>query len=424
MQNNRWYPTCVCLANGDVVIVGGSSPLLSDNWDDTNTDIEFVNATGRNLVRGRNSHTRYAQDERWDRPDSDRRQRNNDGREIAGLYPLAHVLPTLSDSDAPDGLLFILTEEFLRLYNPATNRLIGRRIDVGGYRTWWTQASSVLLPIEVDRRGNGPDRVQIMIIGGGTMGRGNETDPAWPHAEIYDYEVSSRTLRRSAQLTLAEARFMGDGVLWPDGTVIVVGGAGRGYTNNNSSRRSSVEILTYWSGSNRWVSVRATPEPHLSLRGYHATALLLADGRVAIAGGNGNWGFAFPDSPRPEFENFTLETFSPPQLACGPRPGILTAPATLGYGEEFAVTCDRADVADEIVLIRCGSRTHSLDTDQRMLRLTAESTPGEVTRLTATMVRNRTYAPPGPYMLFLLRRDYVADQYWRTPSSARIVTVR
>jgi len=58
-----------------------------------------------------------------------------------------------------------------------------------------------------------------------------------------------------------------------------------------------------------------------------------------------------------------------------------------------------------VVLVRNGSRTHSLDTDQRMLRLHARvSVRDNRTLLTAVVPTNSSYAPAGPYLLFVLGR--------------------
>src|SRR4029453_12988491 len=165
---------------------------------------------------------------------------------LAGLYPLVHLLPNVTGDNAPDGLLFVLTESFVRIYNPDTNDIVGPKHDAGGFRTWWTQASSVLLPIDIDESGDGPDRVRVMIVGGGTRGVGGDDGAlvrAVGTADVWIYDVRNRSASLERRFALKRPRFMGDSILLPDGHVVVVGGASTGYTNNNSGRAATAELL-------------------------------------------------------------------------------------------------------------------------------------------------------------------------------------
>jgi hypothetical protein len=422
MEDLRWYPTVVTLPNGDALISGGSAPVLADNWAALDEMYEYFSLANDYLVRFNESQRKFPRDAAFAWPSGDQRQRVEDGKRLAGLYPLTHVLPA-SGGDAPNGILFVITESFLRLYNPSTNSIIAPKVDVGGFRTWWTQGSSVLLPIDVDENGNPARTVQVMVVGGGTLGKKDATAPALGTAEIWTYSVTNRAIQLESTIPLRHNRFMGDSLLLPDGNVVVVGGAEIGYTNRNSRRVRFAELI------------RPTPRDTVDLaeaaqlRGYHASALLLPDGAVFVTGGTGGWGTGFEElNAEPVDEFMSVEVFEPPYLSLGERPRIIEAPATLQRGETFTILVEGAAIEPVVVLSRNNSRTHSLDTDQRMLRLRARATAdGGRTMLTAVVPTNATYAVPGPYQVFALaraRNPHGAPPQTLIPSEARHLLLR
>ena len=426
MQNVRWYPTLVTLGNGNGFIIGGSAPFAADNWKDTDEDFELFDLASNHLVRQSESKKKLPEDGPFQYPNGDKRQKVADGKRLAGLYPLTHLLPNVPNDDAPNGLLFVLTESFVRIYNPDTNAIVRTKQDAQGFRTWWTQASSVLLPIDIDTEGNGPKQVRIMIFGGGTLGVGGDDGkiaPALNFADVWMYDVASRNVSFESRLTLNRSRFMGDSMLLPDGNIILVGGASTGFTNDNSGRIVTAELIQPPVGS----AGSATDMGNASTkRGYHASALLLPDGSAFLTGGNGQWDSETNASNTPPEEWKSVEIFEPPYFTAGPRPQILDAPATIHTGDEIRVITDCADVQNTIVLTRHGARTHSLDTDQRLLRLqaTRSTVSGGNVVLTGHMPHNPTYAPPGPYMLWVLRRCGNQDVRAGIPSTAKFVSVQ
>lgn len=398
MEDLRWYPTLVTTGAGDCYVIGGSGPFAADNWKDLNEDVEYFSLANNYLVRHNETQRQYPNDGNFPYPPGDQRQRVADGKRMAGLYPFAHLLPTPENYGSQDGLLFVVTESFARLYDPANNQLLGGiKEDVGGFRTWWTQGSSVLLPIDIDQNGQGPQTVRVMLVGGGTRGDNDANAPALAEAKIYEYNVARQTLHHAGTVPLNRPRIMGDSILLPDGSIALVGGAEAGYSNENNYKTLTAELLTPVPGGSwqSWDMATAT-----SPRGYHATALLMPDGAVFVAGGNDGW------SNAPVLEYKDVEVFDPPyKHLATPAPIIQSAPDELSAGDTFTINA-QGDVEPYVVLVRHGSRTHSLDTDQRMLRLHAQKTnDGEHTSLTFTMPRNRTYAPPGPYMMFVLEND-------------------
>ncbi len=142
-----------------------------------------------------------------------------------------------------------------------------------------------------------------------------------------------------------------------------------------------------------------------SSRTYHATALLLPDATVLVAGSGGCCGA--PDQ-------YNAEIFSPPYLFKGARPTITSAPSTITYGSQFTVGTPNAAAIASVALVRTGAMTHAFDQNQRYIPLSF--TPMTAT-LTVQAPVNANLAPPGEYMLFILTADGI-------PSVAPLVKIQ
>ena len=142
---------------------------------------------------------------------------------------------------------------------------------------------------------------------------------------------------------------------------------------------------------------------------YHATAALLPDGRVLVAGHDGPFNMPPFDS-----SEYRLETYSPPYLFRGPRPVIGGAPSAIWCSTAFVIDTPAPAEIDRVVLIRQGSITHQTNTDQRYVGINFER---RADRLICSAPPDSAVAPPGHYMLFLVNRRGV-------PSVASWVQVR
>jgi hypothetical protein len=216
-------------------------------------------------------------------------------------------------------------------------------------------------------------------------------------AEIIDLTKPSPAWQWTGSMAYAR-RHLNLTVL-PTGDVLATGGVA-GTTFNDLG--TGVHAAELWSpATGQW----STLASNVVTRGYHATSILLPDGRVLHSGSGDN---------AEGVDERNAEIFSPPYLFHGARPEITAAPAELRYSKTVQVdTPDPAAIA-RVSLIRLGAATHAFDMGQRYQTLAF--TPN-ATGLTVSAPGNRNRTPPGYYLLFLLTADGV-------PSVARIVRVR
>jgi galactose oxidase len=181
-------------------------------------------------------------------------------------------------------------------------------------------------------------------------------------------------------------RAFANGVVLPDGKVFVAGGLDNGKAFSDAGNVKAAELFDPATATWRELPPAANPRP------YHSIALLLPDGRV-LTGGGGLCSKSACAANHPD-----IEFFSPPYLFAGARPTIVSAPATISAnGGSFNVTV--GGNVTHFTLVRMAATTHVVDSDQRLIPLTASGS-GAAWSLTAPA--NHNIAPPGYYMLFAL----------------------
>ncbi len=345
MRDGRWYPTATLLPDGRAVITSGLNAEGFSNPDvEVFTPSPDLNGVGTVALVG--------------------------NRDIPGRYPHQFVLP--------NGRMLMAGPATVdsAILNPADwswqdipNLLVDR-----------DRATGVLLP------GNPNGSTKVMLIGGRTL-----TDV---HASTEIFDAANPAAPWQFAAPLPQPRNNSNTVILPDGKLLAIGG--------NQTVKGYLEPLLepeiYDPAANTWNAMA----PQAERRAYHATALLLPDGRVLSAGDDG-----LPDGSRRGGTTDTLEIFSPPYLfsAGQPavRPVISTAPATVNWGQSFSIGTANTNIA-KAVLIAPGATTHANDMHQRYVSLVMATTAGG---LTATAPPNANVAPPGYYMLFLVNTQGV-----------------
>lgn len=248
------------------------------------------------------------------------------GQKMVPYYPYLHVLSNGSVfRSGPDAQ----TET----YDPISNvwTFVASRNFHGRY-----EAPSVMLPPNPDR---------IMVVGGNNL-----TGPPSNSAEIIDLSAPTPQWTMIPNMNFRRMEF--NAMILPNGKIFVVGG--RSDFDDSPTPVLTPEIFDPQTLA--WDMV----EPHQIPRRYHSSAILLPDGRVLVAGGD------FQPSG---------EIYSPPYLFQGSRPVVQSAPSIIRYGESFSVNLTSTTASNRLVLIRFSSVTHSVNFDQRYVRL-ADLTTG------------------------------------------------
>ena len=225
---------------------------------------------------------------------------------------------------------------------------------------WRCEGTSVLIPGRTD---------QILIIGGKC--------PVTGTCEIIDFSLPTPQWRWTG--SMSHPRGHADALILPNKTVLVVGGGTDGQFGNPVLIPELFDPET-----ELWTEL----PPHVYPRMYHATTVLLADGRVLVAGQNSG-----PSALR-------AEIYKPAYLFRGPRPLITAAPIRIGYGQPFTIDTPQAAEIESVALIATSAVTHSGNYTQRFVEI--DFTAVAEDRLIALGPPNANNAPPGYYMLFIL----------------------
>jgi hypothetical protein len=230
------------------------------------------------------------------------------------------------------------------------------------------------------------EKGKILYVGGGRTTNTAETidlDSPTPH---WEWTGSMAYPRRQLNATVL-----------PTGEVLVTSGSRGTNFNDNDLAVHPAEV---WNPATGTWTVLASNSVN---RTYHSTSILLPDGRILHAGGEGG----------EKATSRGAELFSPPYLFKGARPTITSAPQAVHYGNSFTLgTPDAAGIA-KVSLIALGAATHAFDMGQRFMGLTFQRGTGA---LTVTAPANGNLAPPGYYMVFILNGNGV-------PSVAKIIQV-
>ncbi|MFD3444213.1 discoidin domain-containing protein [Microbacteriaceae bacterium 4G12] len=222
---------------------------------------------------------------------------------------------------------------------------------------------------------------KILTLGGATA-----YDNADATARAYAIDLNGG-VRVTRVGDMASRRAYATSVVLPDGQVFVAGGQARPVPFTDTGAAMAPEMWNPATGQFTSLAPMAVP------RTYHSVAVLLPDARVFVGGG-GLCGTCATNHPNGEI-------FTPPYLlnadgSAKARPGITAAPTTAALGARIAVTTSAP--ATRFALVRMSSVTHTVNTDQRRIPLTATSTSGNTATL--TLPTDPGVVVPGPYLLF------------------------
>jgi galactose oxidase len=191
-------------------------------------------------------------------------------------------------------------------------------------------------------------------------------------------------------------RAYANSVLLPTGEVFINGGQSYAmqWTDNKA-----ILVPELWDPETQdFTAMAKMPVP----RTYHSAAILLADATVLTGGGGLCWGYCVD----PSANHFDIQTFSPPYLfkadgALASRPVITSASTnTIIAGSSFNVTTDVA--VARFVLLRYGSATHAINTDQRRVTLESVQVVGTPKMYCLNVPSDMGILLPGYWMLFAI----------------------
>ncbi|EFQ36699.1 kelch domain-containing protein [Colletotrichum graminicola] len=197
------------------------------------------------------------------------------------------------------------------------------------------------------------------------------------------------------------ARIFAQAIVLPNGQVFVTGG--QAYAAGFTDTLSVLQAEVYDPVANTFTPVAALAVP----RNYHSTGLLLPDGRVM----NGGGGLCYVGGGCNSGNHPDLQFWTPPYMfdargnpATRPQISSISASQQSGNqvrvspGGKLTVVLGSSGANLGHVLVRMGSGTHSIDTDQRRIPLTVYSTNGNTVAL--SIPNDNGVVPPGFWYYF------------------------
>ena len=348
MNKGRWYPSAITLPDGSVLVLSGSfatgplQPPINDSG--TNTTPPIWRGVG------------------W--------ESLTDHADGLTLFPRFYIEPK-------KGQVFMSGAQRQSFF-----------LDTTGSGTWVLGPSRAL-----GLRDYAPsvmyDTGKIIFIGGGND---PQTNLPTNGAETIDLTADSPAWHATSAMHFRRRQH--NATILADGTVLVTGGTqGPGF--NDVDPGDPIHAAELWDPATGNWTVLAEEAVD---RCYHATAVLLPDGRVFSAGG-GEYAPQNNVANPPKDTHSDAQFFSPPYLFRGPQPTFTGAPDSVSYGQAFQLRVPRAAEIIKVTWIRLGSVTHSFDQNQRLSTLSFTKGEGEIT---VTAPANANICPPGHYMLFLV----------------------
>ena len=360
MAHFRWYPTALRLADGRVLAFSGSSPLAEE--------VEVFDGVGTwNAISGAN-------------------------RAFGELYPGMHLLPSgeIFNSRTGWGEASGTQTAYLTL----TGAMSGNWTNYGQQQFYDRQEGMSLLMIDTTVS---PPRTRLFVFGGGVSGiataKNNQS------AEVIEFNggIAGSSWKRLKDMNFARTNV--NAVVLPNGKILIIGGHSNG---QKWSPTPTLPTEIYDPETDTYTTTATLNFP----RQYHSVCVLLPDGRVFSAGG------VAPGTPDPD--QHTMELYTPGYLTGASQPTVTNVSATITFGDAFIIDTPQAAEIESVVLLAPISVTHHTDSGQRYIKLPIQSRTANT--LESLAPANGNIAPPGIYMLFIVKNNGV-------PSEGRFVQV-
>ncbi|ESZ98502.1 carbohydrate-Binding Module family 32 protein [Sclerotinia borealis F-4128] len=209
---------------------------------------------------------------------------------------------------------------------------------------------------------------------------------------IHLITISSPNVAPTVQTlkSMTYKRAFANGVVLPDGHVIVIGGQPYPVPFTDTDAVLTPEL---WDPTTQTFTILP---PHTIPRTYHSIALLMLDGRV-FAGGGGLCGSDCATN------HADAQIYSPAYLfnsdgTLATRPVISLSTSTIAIGKMVTITT--STTVTHFSITRYGSTTHTVNTDQRRIALTPDTIIGNT--YTLTIPANPGIALPGYWMFWAM----------------------
>jgi hypothetical protein len=371
MKQGRWYPTCVTMPDGNVMVTAGY-----DEYGDHNRLVEIYNSSSKSWTveqapSGGSTYTVGASSK--DICSGAGSPSYSGAAPNLFLYPRMHLMP--SSNIVVAGML-----DDIRLWNRSTGSWSLLGTSTPSYRHYGT---TILLPLN----NNTSEKGKILIIGGSPT----SADPATTSCRILDFNSGNPQVRSVGSLQYGR-KYMAP-VILADGNVVVFGGAGQGTSNP----RKVPEMFN--TSTETWTSLATANVARV----YHQVSMLLPDGRVWTAGST---------SSR---SNWELRTeFFRPSYYFATRPTISGAPTVGDYGESITIPTANASSIIRATLVKLPDTTHHYDANMRCIILDVQSSTSSSIAVKAPI--NASLAPPGYYYIHVINSSGI-------PSMAKIIKI-
>jgi galactose oxidase len=388
MNIARGYNSSVTLSNGDVFTIGGSwagtvGPKDGELWSPGGgwqlTGISDNAIMGNDLVDQAQGFVEFSDDHAW-------------------LFAM------------PNGRVFQAgPSSQMNFFDPATGASTpaGTR---GGDAFSINGTAVMYAPGKIFKAGGAPAYTGANDVLPGAV---NATNAAYVIDITKDYTDPTAAPVVQQVAPINHARAYDNAVVLPDGEVFLVGGQSQPHQFFDDNSVLTPEL---WNPvTERSTDVAPMPTP----RNYHSTALLLPDGRVFVGGGGQCSGCGDAVTPDPSANHPDFELYSPPYLfaadgSLAARPTITQAPAAMTLGDPLTVGV--SGNVTSFSLVRLGTATHSVDSDQRRIPLTIAGESADGAQFTLNAPSDPGITVPGYYMLFAIDAKNV-------PSVSKIIKV-